>query len=654
MKERNLVIKFNPWNFSNQNELIKDFFGSIAEGLNQIYKENIDKRTGFKNWVSKLFKRYRVTKMIGKYALKLLEHSEIGIAPTVSLVGVLNFQFKAVWNFRRGNEKPLEHQRDEIVEKFGTIGKRIIIIIDDIDRLDSDETKLIFKLVKLATNFPNTIFLLAYDRVKVGERLTERNTEKGIKGEEYLKKIIQLSFLIPKPIPEDIINILRNLMSTELNFDEKNWDGNRFDQLIDNREFRKIFPTIRDIKRYINGLHLDLKIIDKNEINLVDFVGIEAIRVFAPEVYLAMSNERILFTRTFSTDTMDDARKKYIGEIIDKAPESLVDSVMEIIRQLFPQVEAMETDEQAGNNVTYAYISALQSQETWVNAKRVCSEEMYDKYFRLTVPKSLLSVGEMEDFISKVGTEDIKPKLKEFEGQGKIRPVSRRLRGYLDDLSNQQKKALLVDIFEFAESTKDRKQGPNDVEDFATQAENTGRRVLEEIQVGRAQFLEDIINEMTGFFVMTELIKTLMDRQLENTRIRNGKEPLLTETEKEKIQKVYIAKIKSFSQEVPLESGREWWETLRLWKAWGEEKDVKIYVENMIRTDEGVLSLLREFDRISRAPLATTARKMLEEFIDLGKLDQRVDTIDESGLSEEDARIIELYKNPSKDPGDNS
>ena len=34
-----LIIKFNPWNFSDQNELITDFFDSIADALRQAEKE---------------------------------------------------------------------------------------------------------------------------------------------------------------------------------------------------------------------------------------------------------------------------------------------------------------------------------------------------------------------------------------------------------------------------------------------------------------------------------------------------------------------------------------------------------------------------------------------------------------------------------------
>jgi predicted KAP-like P-loop ATPase len=73
-------------------------------------------------------------------------------------------------------------------------------------------------------------------------------------------------------------------------FDEKYWDEVRWGNLF-HAGFKKLFPTIRDIKRYINSLRLDLEIIGKEEVNPIDFLGIEAIRVFAPDTYFVMAAE---------------------------------------------------------------------------------------------------------------------------------------------------------------------------------------------------------------------------------------------------------------------------------------------------------------------------------------------------------------------------
>ena len=48
-----LIIKFNPWNFSDQNELIMDFFNSIADALKQREKDQ-EITEKIKNYSSRL------------------------------------------------------------------------------------------------------------------------------------------------------------------------------------------------------------------------------------------------------------------------------------------------------------------------------------------------------------------------------------------------------------------------------------------------------------------------------------------------------------------------------------------------------------------------------------------------------------------------
>ena len=348
LNDNNIVIEFNPWNFSNQNELIKEFFSLIAEGLNQNYKKRTDWWSRFKNWMSERFGRQSVAKTVGGYMSKLLEHSEIEVSPSASIfaiLGFITFRLTGRLKFRRGSDNSLEEQKKKINEHIKDTGKRIVIVIDDIDRLDSDETKLIFKLVRLTASFPYTVFLLAYDRVKVGKRMDERGIDGQdvIKGEEYLKKIIQQPFLVPKPAREDIYGELDRAIGLELKnrgFSTEEVDEPRLRTFTGTLEFREFFQTVRDIRRYINSLRLDLKFLDKREVNPVDFVVIEVIRVFAPRVYLAMTNEKLAFT---IPSNQADSDLKHIYEeiresIIENAPKELRNPIEKIFRQLFPRM----------------------------------------------------------------------------------------------------------------------------------------------------------------------------------------------------------------------------------------------------------------------------------------------------------------------------
>ena len=640
-EKKNLVIEFNPWNFSNQNELIKDLFDSIATELDD--KSWWGKVKGH---VSRLFGRQTKANKIWNYGLKQLKRSEIEIAPAVSIMGC-RFQLGR-WKFPCDDQRPLGRQKAELNDIFENFEKRMVIVIDDIDRLDVEETKLIFKLVKRAVNFPNTVFILAYDRLKVGELLNEA----GLKGEEYLKKIVQVSFLMPKLAPEDIFSVFASVVQVELDRVSFKGDEEETKQLrstVNTPGFIKFFQTIRDIKRYANSLRLDLMIVGKEEINMGDFLGIEAIRVFVPKVYLAMTNESYIFTTvslSFRPDESEkEIRKNRITLIMEEAPKELQSSVKEVIFHLFPQVEGLYSR----TDYNYEFLKG------WRKAKRICAPEMFDRYFQLSVPPKLLSEGELRDFLSIIDDISvISERLKKFANQGKLRLISARLLDYLDDLSDQQRENILISIFDLAEEVMDRKQGVFDFDTFDDQAGRIGYQTLKRVErVNKATFLLTLINATQGVFVMSGLLLALND-EIEK-EVKEGL--ILTEDEMTVVDKAFVEKVKVAAQDGSLLTKRNWRYALRNWKKWGEKEEAEAYVKGLQKTDDSLITLLRgfisesareaegEFQRISRID-----RDHLGDFLDLGELDKRVSELDLSKLNKEDAELVELYKNPPKDP----
>jgi len=114
--KKNILIKFNPWMFNNEDQLLLSFFQELAIGLNTSLKSRKEK-------VGEFFKTYA---------------SSIGSLTTI-LAGGLNP--KELLN-SIGNKlanKPLEHYKSEINKFIQASGKRITIFIDDIDRLTVEE-----------------------------------------------------------------------------------------------------------------------------------------------------------------------------------------------------------------------------------------------------------------------------------------------------------------------------------------------------------------------------------------------------------------------------------------------------------------------------------------------------------------------------------
>ena len=89
----------------------------------------------------------------------------------------------------------MDETREKIEEGLSEINEKIIIVIDDIDRLINSQIRDIFQLVKQLADFPNVIYILVMDREVVCRALNE---VQKIDGEEYLEKIIQVPFEIPE------------------------------------------------------------------------------------------------------------------------------------------------------------------------------------------------------------------------------------------------------------------------------------------------------------------------------------------------------------------------------------------------------------------------------------------------------------------------
>ena len=65
---------------------------------------------------------------------------------------------------------------------------------------------------------------------------------------------------------------------------DKNWHLGRWESFFDPR-LKKFFQTICYIRHCVSGLRLDLEIMSVKEVNPIYLLGIEAIGVFAPDIY---------------------------------------------------------------------------------------------------------------------------------------------------------------------------------------------------------------------------------------------------------------------------------------------------------------------------------------------------------------------------------
>lgn len=99
----------------------------------------------------------------------------------------------------------LQTAYEELRKKLTESGKRFLVTIDDIDRLQNDEIRSIMQMVKTVGCLPNVIYLLAYDRSIVWDAL-DGKLERA--GPRFAEKIVQQEIELPRPSKESLLAIL--------------------------------------------------------------------------------------------------------------------------------------------------------------------------------------------------------------------------------------------------------------------------------------------------------------------------------------------------------------------------------------------------------------------------------------------------------------
>jgi predicted KAP-like P-loop ATPase len=434
------IIHFNPWVYSEEGNIQKHFFDQIAKELelknDTVQDKKIAKRMRYYSsilelvspgkqlsqlWVMKLVKIVFFAALGSLYYTYFESFSQIAIYVIIGLIVlyVLLIVFKSyLYKFASFFESRSEYQsktlselKKELQEELRVRGKKLLIIIDDIDRLDVDEIRPLLKLVRSNANFPNTIYLLIFDREVVEKYLQEKI---GVQGKDYLGKIVQVRFDIPHVnsskiltyLDKELDRIIKQLpQSATVYFTS---DGIRWQAII-NSGFKDFFKNIRDVKRFANSLEFNISKMHQGgvmEVNPIDFIAIEAIRIFLPGLYSFIKNNKDILTQNHESHPLgrikEDDQKDIDKILLPIIPENSP-KIKSLLSYLFPQIGSfLGTD--------YSYSDGFRIE--WNKNLRVCSVNNFDCYFTLipggaddeisqfTLQNILTSSGSLKDFES--------------------------------------------------------------------------------------------------------------------------------------------------------------------------------------------------------------------------------------------------------------
>jgi hypothetical protein len=362
-----VCVRFNPWRFKDETTLLLSYFGTLADALGRTLSSKKEK-------IGKWFQEYGT--LLAPLSFSFFG---MGLSPgqaTAEAGKILS-------------SIDLEELRKRIEDLLVEEKKRIVVLMDDIDRLDKNEIQAIFRLVKLSAAFDDSMVSAALQ-----ERYTTGTEESG---QSFLEKIIQVPLRLP---PADQISLRQfcfegvdeaiKISGVSLTEEQVQSFVKHFVDGIENR-----LKTPRMCKRYANALTFALPIL-AGEVNPVDLLLIEGISVFYPSLYTFIRRNRELFAGSHSNAGFDRTKEKEsavraIDKAIDQFPNEDGSCIRELLTTLFPRLSGLY------GNVHYG----TDWGKTWAEEQSVASKEYFDRYFSYAIPEGDVSDREIENLLEK-------------------------------------------------------------------------------------------------------------------------------------------------------------------------------------------------------------------------------------------------------------
>jgi len=369
IKDEVIVLKFNPWMINDFEQLIKYFF---SEFIKIIIKE-------IPYW--KPYLKSKIIKHIKKFTSFL--------TPDNIKMGTKSFSTTYKTKDLFFSEPTIYELKSEINSHLKQLNKRIIIIVDDIDRLTDKETETFFRLIKGIADFDNLIYLLLYDKAIVSKSLEQFKQENG---EKYLDKIVQYSISIPKTYNSVLNKILFDRLDAILeNIDKYNFNKDKWNNVVP--ILNKYITNIRDINRIINVISFEYPQI-ATEVNFTDFFIISLIKVQKYELYEAIRDKQYeLLDREYNLLMSEE--KKEFKQKEQKFLENFLSKFSKyeaLFYLLFPTI----------NDKKYYYENHIYIHKN----KPIDNEHYFNNYFTFSVADNKISNQEYSELSKKLFLSD--------------------------------------------------------------------------------------------------------------------------------------------------------------------------------------------------------------------------------------------------------
>jgi len=458
------ILQFNPWQYDKAEAITAAFYRELRLALGK-------SRFGLEAW-----RRRHTLRRYGRYftaASKGLTAASGQITPILTAMAVFGFGsflatlFNQQMVLRFGGlavaivgivglvgklfsflgtppeETPQQHVREELEGLLRKLDDPLLVVIDDLDRLDDEAIRLVIRHVKVNADLPNITYLLLFQREIVEAAL---NPITDGQGRAYLDKIILAPFDLPAIGRERLEKVLFGALEKLLASLPKNtgFDGNRWGNAY-HGGLKYYFQNLRDVHRFAASLaiqmtlHVTQKMV---EVNIIDIFILETLRLFEPDVYANIAENQPLVIKSGG---LKEAEKERARELLKGAKNT--SAAQELLIDLFPNLTPA-----FGQNMIYGDTSFAQ----WAKTRRVPVERNFNRYFSLRLPDNTISATEFEELLEHAGERAyIDAAFADLKSRGLLDSLMSRLDEVREDLPVAHIETLAGALFDIGDELED-------------------------------------------------------------------------------------------------------------------------------------------------------------------------------------------------------
>ncbi len=565
-----VVVQFNPWWFSGHEDLAKRLLDQLQATVSK--------------WS-------RVVKGLAEPAAELAKLVEL-ISEDTSSIGTMGKIGAHL--FRQPQKRDIPAAKAKVGQTLGKQEKRILVVIDDIDRLTAEEIRQLFSAVKGLADLPNVIYLMAFDKAVVVQAL---GSLQGVPGESYLEKIVQVPFELPPPDKDALRRLLFGKLdaivagSPDDLFDATYWN-NIYLESVDH-----FISTPRDVVRLTNALSTTYPAV-RGEVNVVDFLALETLRLFCSRAYTVIREAPAAFAG-YGDDTRDrQDLKPYHDSWLNELPLEDREPVKRLVLRIFPRLQSVWGDR---------YFRETGWGSQWRKQLRACTPEALPVYFRLSLPEGSISTTETKAILALAGdAQAFGARLVELAGQRRPDGTSRarafleRVRDYADhDIPSPHVQPILRAFFDVG----DQLLLPGDQRPGMMELGNEFRigLVVQQLLLRLdEQCRSDALRESLSSGRATAIIArevAILGQQYERYggTVDRASQHLVRLCDIIKLEAIALAKIREAAEQGILLRTPTLSDILLRWADWSGPEEVKRWVGQAIRADDALPTFLEHF-----------------------------------------------------------